>query len=109
MNNSDADILVFNAHILTINNELETFRRGYIIIKNSKIVDIGSMDKFQSNYKNKIDVKEKIDAKGDLVFPGFVNAQQFEVYLSYFHEGADKKTTIDNYAQNFKGKLSSTQ
>lgn len=74
MSHSEADILIFNAHILTINNKMESFRRGYIIIKNSEIIDIGSMDEFHANYNKKIDVKEEIDAKGDLVFPGFVNA-----------------------------------
>ncbi len=39
------------------------------------------------------------------VVPGFVNAQQLEMYLNYFNEGADKKTTFEKYAQNFKGKL----
>lgn len=74
MSHSEADILIFNAHILTINNKMESFRQGYIIIKNSEIIDIGSMDEFHANYNKKIDVKEEIDAKGDLVFPGFVNA-----------------------------------
>ncbi|TET30330.1 MAG: amidohydrolase [Candidatus Heimdallarchaeota archaeon] len=74
MSHSEADILIFNAHILTINNKMESFRWGYIIIKNSKIIDIGSMDEFHANFNKKIDVKEEIDAKGDLVFPGFVNA-----------------------------------
>jgi len=74
MSHSEADILIFNAHILTINDKMESFRQGYIIIKDSNIIDIGSMDKFHTNYNNKIDVKEEIDAKGDLVFPGFVNA-----------------------------------
>lgn len=74
MSHSEADILIFNAHILTINKKMESFRRGYIIIKNSEIIDIGSMDEFHANYNKKIDVKEEIDAKGDLVFPGFVNA-----------------------------------
>ena len=74
MSHSEADILIFNAHILTINKKMESFRRGYIIIKNYEIIDIGSMDEFHANYNKKIDVKEEIDAKGDLVFPGFVNA-----------------------------------
>jgi len=74
MSHPEADILIFNAHILTINDKMESFRRGYIIIKDSKIIDIDSMDKFHTNYNKKIDVKEEIDAQGDLVFPGFVNA-----------------------------------
>jgi len=74
MSHFDADILIFNAQILTINDKMETFLQGFIVIKDSKIVDIGSMKKFHSDYNNKIDAQEKIDAKGDLIFPGFVNA-----------------------------------
>lgn len=43
------------------------------------------------------------------VAPGFVNAEQFEVYLSYFNEGADKKTTFEKYSMNFKGKVSAAK
>ncbi|MGC9777970.1 MAG: amidohydrolase [Candidatus Heimdallarchaeota archaeon] len=74
MASSEIDILIHNAHILTMNNNLETFNRGYILIKDTLISDMGPMDKFHFSYGNKIDVKEEIDAKGDLVIPGFVNA-----------------------------------
>lgn len=43
------------------------------------------------------------------VIPGFVTAPQLEVYLSYFNEGADKRTTYEKYAENFEGKLSKTK
>ena len=43
------------------------------------------------------------------VVPGYKDAQQLEVYLAYFHEGADKKTTLDKYAENFKGKVSAAK
>ena len=39
------------------------------------------------------------------VAPGFVNAQQLEVYLTYFNEGADKKTSFEKYELDFKGKV----
>lgn len=42
------------------------------------------------------------------VVPGFVNARQFEAYLAYFHERADKKTTFDKFSANFEGKVNAT-
>ncbi|NHK30728.1 MAG: amidohydrolase [Asgard group archaeon] len=74
MTSSEIDISIFNAHILTMNEQLQTYNRGYLLVKDSKILDIGPMDKFHSKYGNKIDVKEEIDAKGDLLLPGFVNS-----------------------------------
>jgi predicted amidohydrolase YtcJ len=71
---SEIDISIFNAHILTMNEQLQTYNRGYLLIKDSKILDIGPMDKFHSKYRNRIDVKEEIDARGDLLLPGFVNS-----------------------------------
>ena len=43
------------------------------------------------------------------VAPGFVDAKQFEVYINYFNEGADKKTTFDKYSQTFEGKVASAK
>ncbi len=42
------------------------------------------------------------------VVPGYVDAEQFEVYLAYFNNGADKKTTFDKFAADFKGKVPTT-
>lgn len=43
------------------------------------------------------------------VAPGFVNARQLETFLTYFHTGADKKTTFEKYQVNFKGKVGPTE
>ncbi|MBN1328529.1 MAG: amidohydrolase [Candidatus Heimdallarchaeota archaeon] len=74
MSQEEFDILITNAHILTINKDMNTIRYGFILIKDTLIVDLGSMEQFQSIYGNKVDAKEEIDANGDLVLPGFVNA-----------------------------------
>lgn len=73
LTSSEVDISIVNAHLLTMNNEMQTYKRGYILIKSSKIIDIGQMDNFHTTYGNKIDAREEIDAKRDLVLPGFVN------------------------------------
>jgi len=43
------------------------------------------------------------------VVPGFVDAGQLEIYLAYFNEGADKKTTLDRYAEKFQGNVTAGQ
>ncbi|NHJ47662.1 MAG: amidohydrolase [Asgard group archaeon] len=72
--NTEVDLSIYNAHILTMNNKLQSYNRGYLLVKDARIFDIGSMDDFHTKYGNKLEVKEEINAKGDLVLPGFVNA-----------------------------------
>jgi thioredoxin-related protein len=43
------------------------------------------------------------------VAPGFVDAEQLEVYLAYFNEGADKKTSFEKYSMNFEGKVAAAK
>jgi len=74
LSQEEFDILIINAHILTVDKDMNTIQRGFVLINNTKIVDLGSMDKFHSAYGNKLDVKEEIDALGDLILPGFINA-----------------------------------
>ncbi|RLI69057.1 N-ethylammeline chlorohydrolase [Candidatus Heimdallarchaeota archaeon] len=69
----EVDILIFNAHILTINSSFDTIRRGFLLVKDSKIMDIGTMEEFHQKYGKRIDAKEEIDARGDFVLPGFIN------------------------------------
>jgi len=74
LSSSEIDIAIFNAYILTIDNRMTVFNRGYLLIKESKIIDIGPMDNFHSKYGNSLDIKQEIEANGDIVLPGFVNA-----------------------------------
>lgn len=99
LSTSEFDISIFNAHILTMNNELTTYKRGYILIKDSNIVDIGFMDKFHSTYGNKLDVKQEIDAKGDLVLPGFINSHG-HLAMTLFRGIADD-IPLENWLRNY--------
>ena len=74
MASTDFDILIKNAQIVTMNAKMEYFNKGFILIKKSKIIDLGTMEKFQTTYGNKIDYKEEIDAQNNIVIPGFVNS-----------------------------------
>lgn len=74
MATTDYDILIKNAQVVTMNAKMDYYNKGFILIKNSKIVDLGSMEKFQTAYGNKIDSKEEINAQNNIIIPGFVNS-----------------------------------
>ena len=67
-NKSNADLIVFNATVYTIDSAFSIAEA--FAVKDGKIVSIGkSADIF-----NTYDAKDKIDAQGKAVYPGFVDA-----------------------------------
>ncbi|MBH8003164.1 amidohydrolase family protein, partial [Clostridioides difficile] len=64
------DILIKNAIIVTVNKEREVIFDGALVVKDNKIADIGNSKEIESKYT---DVKKIIDAKGKVLFPGFIN------------------------------------
>lgn len=63
-----ADLIITRAHIVTMNTAREVIEDGAIIIRDSRIVAIGSSS-IAANYS----AAKTIDARGDLVFPGLIN------------------------------------
>jgi 5-methylthioadenosine/S-adenosylhomocysteine deaminase len=57
-----------------MNEKMDRFSNGFILIKDSKIIDLGTMKKLKTqDYKN-LEAKETINAKNHIVFPGMINA-----------------------------------
>ncbi|MTI32202.1 amidohydrolase [Cytophagales bacterium RKSG123] len=75
------DKLIKNATILTMNSESEIIEKGYIIIKDNKITEIGEGEppKFSGL---------TIDAKGQFLMPGFVNTHS-HIPMTIFRGIAD--------------------
>lgn len=63
-----ADLIITRAHIVTMNATREVIEDGAIIIRDSRIVAIGS-----SSIAKDYSAAKTIDAGGDLVFPGLIN------------------------------------
>lgn len=63
-------LLVKNAQILTMDMNMKILENGFILIKDSKIIDVGPDSNIQTDFKP----EKIIDAGGKLVMPGFVNA-----------------------------------
>jgi hypothetical protein len=63
-----ADLLVFNATIYTIDSFFSV--ADAMVVKNGKIVGVGKTKELEENY----DAKEKLDAGGKYIYPGFIDA-----------------------------------
>ena len=63
-----ADLLVYNATIYTVDSSFSTAEA--MAIKDGKIVATGKT----ADLENKYDYKEKLDAEGKFIYPGFIDA-----------------------------------
>ncbi len=61
------DLIVFNAKVVTVNDALPTAQA--FAIKDGKFVAIGTNEEIK-----KLDAKEKIDANGQFIYPGLIDA-----------------------------------
>ena len=64
----NADMLISNARIYTVDSNFSLAEA--MAIKDGKILAVGSSD----SLKNAFDAKETIDAKGQFIYPGFIDA-----------------------------------
>ena len=67
-NKNNADILIYNAKIYTVDNKFSIAEA--MVINNKKIIAIGKLDSIQK----KFNCTQKIDVKGKTIFPGLIDA-----------------------------------
>ena len=87
----NADILIQNATILTLNDNSEIIYNGWIAIRDEEIIEIGEN---RNDYKS----KKIIDAKGKVVMPGLVNTHT-HVAMAPFR-GIDDKSKFTEWLEN---------
>lgn len=63
-----ADLVVYNAKVYTVNSNFDTVQA--FAIKNGKILALGSSKDIQAKYQ----AKDEINAEGKSIFPGFIDA-----------------------------------
>lgn len=64
----EADVVVYNAKVYTVNNKFETVEA--FAVKNGRILALGKSDDIKAKYAG----KEEINADGKAVYPGFIDA-----------------------------------
>jgi 5-methylthioadenosine/S-adenosylhomocysteine deaminase len=67
-NNYNADILITNGEVLTLDGQSNIYNPGWVEIKDGKIINLG-----EGAAPKSINAKKTIDASGKLVMPGLVN------------------------------------
>ncbi len=63
-----ADLLIYNATIYTVDSSFSTAEA--MVVKDGKIIATGKMADLEETYS----AKEKIDAEGKFIYPGFIDA-----------------------------------
>ncbi len=66
----EADMILLNGTVITMNNDLEVFPQGAVVIKDSQIVAVGAAADLSEEYE----VGQSIDCSGQVVMPGLINA-----------------------------------
>ena len=65
-----ADILLTNAHVLTMDESLNQYNPGAVAVVGDSIDAVGHEAEIKKEYKG----KETIDCKGKVLMPGLINA-----------------------------------
>jgi 5-methylthioadenosine/S-adenosylhomocysteine deaminase len=65
-----ADILFYNAHILTMDEEMHQYRPGALVVKGDSILAVGLEAEIKAQYS----AGEMVDCKGKILMPGLINA-----------------------------------
>ena len=75
VNKKEVDLIIHNAHILTISEKELEFEA--MVIDNGKIIDLGKENQILNKYSS----ENQVDCKSAYVFPGFIDAHCH--FLSY--------------------------
>lgn len=90
----NADIIIKNTAILTLNEESEVIDNGWIAIKDGKIIELGNGE---HNYMS----REIIYAEGKVAMPGLVNAHS-HVAMTLFR-GANDNSKLADWISGMSG------
>jgi len=67
---NQADLLFINAHVLTMDNQMNQYTRGAVAVSGDSIVAVGPEDEIKKAYS----ATTTIDCKGKVLMPGMINA-----------------------------------
>lgn len=86
----EADLLIFNGTVLTLNDRNERFAPGAVAIRAGKIVAVGPAEEVRARYK----ASGELDAQGCVILPGLINAHTHAA-MTLFRGLADDLPLMD--------------
>ncbi len=84
--------LIKNAHILTMNENMDTYENGYMIFEDDEIIEVGV--EYESG---KVIFDEIIDAEGGILLPGMVNTHTHIGMIPFRSLGDDCKDRLRRF------------
>ena len=82
-----ADLIIYNAKVYTVNDQFDAVEA--FAVKDGKILDLGLSKDIQDKYTS----KDKVDAKGKAVYPGFIDAHAHFFGYGQSLQAADLRDT----------------
>ena len=82
-----ADLIIYNAKVYTVNDQFDAVEA--FAVKDGKILDLGSNKDIQDKYTS----KNKVDAKGKAIYPGFIDAHAHFFGYGQSLQAADLRDT----------------
>ena len=86
------DIIITNGHILTMDDQLTEYERGFVAINDNKIVALGPQTKAAA-----FQAKKVMDVDGDIVLPGFINTHTHASMSLFRSLGDDVADRLHSY------------
>jgi cytosine/adenosine deaminase-related metal-dependent hydrolase len=86
------DLLIVNARVVTMNDDFEVFEPGTVAIAGKRIVAVGGPE-----IATRFEAAETIDAGGDIVMPGMINAHTHASMTIFRGLGDDVPDRLQRY------------
>ncbi|HDZ9337398.1 TPA: amidohydrolase [Vibrio cholerae] len=97
---SDADLMITDAMVLTMNGDKTVYQNGTVVVKENKIIAVGGVE-LAKQYQ----AKQVLDVDGDILMPGLINTHT-HVSMTVFHSlGDDVPDRLHRYIFPLESKL----
>ncbi len=105
-----ADLLLTNAIVLTMDENLTSYEPGAVAIKGDSILQVGA----EADLRQEISALEELDCGGKVLMPGLVNAHthvpmtllrgladdlRLDVWLLGLHDAGRKRIRLEGFCQ----------
>ncbi|MDV2336340.1 amidohydrolase [Vibrio cholerae] len=97
---SDADLMITDAMVLTMNGDKTVYQNGTVVVKENKIIAVGDAE-----LAKQFQAKQVLDVDGDIVMPGLINTHTHVSMTVFRSLGDDVPDRLHRYIFPLESKL----
>ncbi|EJL6978579.1 amidohydrolase [Vibrio cholerae] len=97
---SDADLMITDAMVLTMNGDKTVYQNGTVVVKENKIIAVGDAE-LAKQYQ----AKQVLDVDGDILMPGLINTHTHVSMTVFRSLGDDVPDRLHRYIFPLESKL----